>query len=194
MSGSSRGLMLGTTTPHPLEALLPGLYLEDVPTPEGGTAVNFAVEICKGLDGVLAPVPVTLDCLDAYFDPRLTPSDFLDWLAGWVGVSLDQNWSEAQRRALVKQAGDLYRWQGTRRGIIEHIRLYTGVEPEVRDSGGVVWSREAGASMPGESVPQLEVQVTLGAHDDLDERRLDAIVVAAKPAHVRHKVTVVRQA
>jgi phage tail-like protein len=175
--------MLGTATPDPLASLLPGLFLED----------EFALGICAGLDGVLAPVPVTLDCLDAYFDPHLTPLDFLEWLAGWVGVSLDHNWSEAQRRALVNQAGDLYRWQGTLRGITEHIRLYTGVDPEVSDSGGVAWSTEAGAALPGTGSSELHVKVTVGPQSDLDERRLDAIVAAAKPAHVRHRVTVVRQ-
>jgi phage tail-like protein len=183
MSASSRGLMLGTNTPHPLETLLPGPYMDD----------DFALGICAGLDGVLAPVPVTLDCLDAYFDPQLTPSDFLEWLAGWVGVSLDQNWSEAQRRALVRRAGELYRWQGTVRGIVAHIRLYTGVEPEVSDSGGVSWSTQPGTDLPGSNVPRLDVQVSVGPGTDLDERRLDAIVTAAKPAHVPHTVTVRRQ-
>ena len=192
MTASTRGLMRGTATPHPLESLLPGLFLEDVRTVDQDRP-NFALGICAGLDEVLTPVPATLDCLDAYFDPELTPIDFLEWLAGWVGVSLDQNWSEAQRRALVNQAGELYRWQGTIRGIAEHIRLYCGVEPELSDSGGAAWSTEPGAPLPGTGGSELNVKVTVGNGSDFDERRLDALVAAAKPAHVRHRVTVVRQ-
>jgi phage tail-like protein len=175
--------MEGTTTPHRLESLLPSLFLED----------TFALGICSALDDVLAPVPVTLDCLDAYFDPHLTPADFLDWLAGWVGLSLDQNWSEAQRRALVRQAGELYRWQGTIRGIVEHIRLYTGAGPEVRDSGGVGWSATPEGALPGRPVAELHVRVTVGPEDDLDAARIDAIVAAAKPAHVPHTVEIVKR-
>ena len=174
--------MGATTGPHPLESLLPGLFLED----------TFALGLCAGLDAVLAPVPVTLDCLDAYFDPRLTPPDFLEWLAGWVGLSLDQNWSEAQRRALVSQAAELYRWQGTVRGVIDHVRLYAGVEPEVHDSGGVGWSNVAGGPLPGNSTGELVVQVTIRGDDELDVSRLEAIVAAVKPAHIAHRVTVVQ--
>lgn len=181
MTSMGRGLMAGTATPHPLETLLPGLFLED----------RFSLGICAGLDDVLAPVPVTLDCLDSYFDPLLTPPDFLEWLAGWVGLSIDQNWSEAQRRSLVRQASELYRWQGTVRGIIEHVRLYTGVEPEVHDSGGAAWSQVPDGALPGSALPGLRVQVAIDSGDDLDVSRLDAIVSAAKPAHVPHSVNVV---
>jgi phage tail-like protein len=175
--------MLGTDSPHPLGLLLPRLYLED----------PFALALCAGLDCVLAPAAVAMDCIEAYFDPRLTPSDFLEWLAAWVGLSLDQNWSEEQRRALLTRAGELYKWQGTVRGVIEHIRLYTGAEPELQDSGGVGWSTTPGAPLPGKAAPELRVEVAVGPHDDVDASRVEAIVVAAKPAHVAHDIKVVRR-
>jgi phage tail-like protein len=213
---SGRGLMPETGAPYTLESLLPGVFLEPVYDQKGGDeddegsdrgaaepetgkqsgdrgGPEFVQGLCAGLDCVLAPASVTLDCLEAYFDPRLTPLDFLDWLAGWVGLSLDQNWSEQQRRALVMEAGELYRWQGTTRGIIEHVRLYTGVVPEVYDSGGVAWSTTSGAPLPGTAAPQLTVQVTIDADDDLDLSRLDAIVAAVKPAHVPHTIKVVKR-
>jgi phage tail-like protein len=161
--------------------LLPGLFQED----------GFSLRLCAGLDEVLAPAVVTLDCVEAYLDPSLTPSDFLDWLAGWVGMSLDQNWSEEKRRALVQRAAELYRWQGTARGIAEHVRLYAGIEPEITDTGGAAWSATPGGSLPGHSEPQVHVRVVLDGADDTDERHLDAIVAAAKPAHVAHRVEVV---
>jgi phage tail P2-like protein len=142
----------------------------------------------------LAPALVTLDCLEAYFDPRLTPSDFLQWLAGWVALSLDQNWPEERQRALVTEASELYRWQGTARSIIEHIRLCTGVVPEVYDSGGVTWSATPDGALPGSTVAELRVEVTIGADDDLDLNRLDAIISAVKPAHIPHSVNIVRRA
>jgi phage tail-like protein len=182
--------MVGTATPHPLALLLPGLFLDD--TLMRGDA-EFTRGLCAGLDEVLAPASVTLDCLEAYFDPRLTPPDFLDWLATWVGLSLDQNWPEEQRRARVMEAGELYRWQGTVRGIIEHVRLYTGIVPEVHDSGGVGWSTTPDATVPGSAVTELRVQITVGADDDIDVIRLDAIVATVKPAHVPHAINIVRR-
>ncbi len=175
--------MPGTANPHPLASLLPGLFKEDA----------FSLGLCAGLDDVLGPVPVTLDCLDAYFDPWLTPGDFLEWLATWVGLSLDQNWSDAQRRALVAGAADLYRWQGTARGIVEHVRLYVGAEPEVSDSGAVAWSAQANGTLPGSVTPHLEVTVRVPDGTEVDLARVETIVAAAKPAHVPHTVTLARE-
>ncbi len=193
MTSSGRGLMPSTASPRALESLLPGVFLEPVDRKEERGGPEFVRGFCAGLDGVLAPAAVTLDCMEAYFDPRLTPPDYLDWLAGWMGLVLDQNWSEEQRRALVMEAGELYRWHGTVRGIIEQIRLYTGVLAEVRDSGGVAWSTTPDAGLPGTAATELRVQLTIGADDDLDANRLESIVTSVKPAHVPHVIDVVRR-
>ena len=194
MTLSGRGLMPGADVPHSLESLLPGVYLEPVDPKDGRGSAEFVRSFCAGLDCVMAPALVTLDCLEAYFDPRLTPSDFLEWLAGWVGLSLDQNWPEQQQRSLVLEASELYRWQGTARGIIEHIRLSTGFVPEVHDSGGVTWSTTPDSALPGDEVAELRVQLTIGADDDLDLGRLDATISRVKPAHMVHTVNIVRRA
>ncbi|MDQ1374536.1 MAG: hypothetical protein QOJ09_1874, partial [Actinomycetota bacterium] len=83
--------------------MLPALYQDD----------DFALRFTAGLDDVAAPALAVLDNLTAYFDPLLAPSDFLPWLAGWVGIALDENWPEARQRALVARAGELYRSRGT---------------------------------------------------------------------------------
>lgn len=176
-----RGLIPDLGTPQPLELMLPGLFRED----------GFATRLCGALDEVLSPVLSTLDCLDAYLDPDLTPVDFLDWLAGWVGIMLDQNWPESRRRALVGRAGELYRWQGTARGIAQHVALYTGAQPEVDDSGGTASSEAPGGQLPGRSTPEVVVRVRVTDPASVDLRHLDAIVAAAKPAHVAHRVEVV---
>jgi phage tail-like protein len=177
-----RRLTPGAITPHPLADLLPALFQED----------GFSLRLCAALDDVLVPALVDLDCLESYFDPALTPPDFLDWLAGWVGLSLDQNWSDSQRRALVAKAGELYRWQGTLRGLVEHLRLYAGVEPVVDDSGGSSWSAVPGGVVPGRAEPEIHVRVVVEADSAITERQLEAIVVACKPAHVRHRIEIVR--
>jgi phage tail-like protein len=168
-------------TLYPLSTMLPAMYQED----------NFAVGLCDGLDEVLAPVLATLTCLEYYFDPALTPLDFLDWLAGWVAISLDQNWPEARQRALVARAGDLYRWQGTARGIAEHVALYSGVVPQLEDSGGAVWSPAPGGPLPGRAEAEVIVRVQAEDLTAIDLQHLDAIVAAAKPAHVAHRVEIV---
>src|SRR3954468_10105499 len=102
-----RGLIENLSTRCPLGGMLPMLYQDD----------DFALRFTAALDEVLAPALWALDDLDAYVDPWLAPPDFLEWVAGWVGVELDQTWSEERRRAMVAGAADLFRWQGTARAI-----------------------------------------------------------------------------
>ena len=98
-----RGLVPSLATPHPLGATLPGLYLDD----------DFAQRFLSGLDDVVAPIFSTVDNFDSYLDPALAPDDFLEWLAGWVGIALDDSWDEGRRRAIVARATELYRMRGT---------------------------------------------------------------------------------
>jgi phage tail-like protein len=175
-----RGTIPGLRSSQPLGAALPELYRRD----------DFTQRLMSAIDELLAPVLSTLDDLDAYFDALLAPEDFLLLLAGWLGVPAEEVESGPRRRALVALAVELYRWQGTRRGIAEVVRLYTGVEPEIEDSGGVSWSASPGSPAPGDQRPSLTVRVRPPDGVTVDPEHLDAIVAAIKPAHVPHRVEV----
>jgi phage tail-like protein len=177
-----RGLIPDLDSPHPIGARLPGLYAED----------EFTQRLCSAFDALLAPIFATLDNLPAYFDPQLAPEDFLDWMAGWVGLSVDESWTVQRRRDLVRKAVDLHRWRGTRRGLIEHVRLVTGGEVEVTESGATAWSQRPQTPLPGSDRPFLHVRVRVPDPSSVDLRRLDALVAEAKPAHLPHTVDVVR--
>jgi phage tail-like protein len=168
-------------TTHPLAEALPSLFQED----------DFTCRLMAAFDEVLAPVVSSLDCLDAYLDPSLAPPDFLEWLAGWVGMALDANWPEDRRRYLVRQASELYRLRGTARGLAEQVAVYTGSLPEVVEGGGVRWSSAPGGPLPGTGEQRIVVRVRPGEAGGSDPARLDAIVAAAKPAHLEHVVEVV---
>jgi phage tail-like protein len=171
----------GLESPHPLGLALPALYQQD----------DFAQRLTSALDEVVAPIFWTLDNLDAYLDPGLAPADFVTWLAGWVGLALDENWPLERQRALVAQAADLYRWQGTARGLATHVALYTGAELDVVDSGGCGWSSTPGGAAPGNGDACVTVRVVAEDPGSIDRQRVEAIVAAAKPAHVRHEVEVI---
>lgn len=174
-----RGLVAGLENPHPLGPALPALYQDD----------DVAQRFLSAFDEALAPVLCTLDNVDAYFDPRLAPEDFVAWLGGWVGLSLDENWPEARRRALVADAAGLFRWRGTVRGLAAHLALYVGSVPEITEAGGVAWSGVPGQPMPAND-PHLSVVVRVPEPSALDLARVHAIIVAAKPAHVPHTLRV----
>jgi len=152
---------------------------------------DMAQRWCDGLDEVLAPVPATLDNLWAYLDPALAPVDFVEWLAGWVGLDLDQTWDEKRRRELVARAHRLYDFRGTSGGLADLIELYTGTRPEIIDGGGVAWSPTPGAPMPGSDDAVLVVRLDVSDSGGVDETRLENMVEMSKPAHVVHRIEIV---
>jgi phage tail-like protein len=176
----SRGLVEGLASPQPLIETLPGLYQED----------DLAKELTRAFDDVLAPVMSTIDNIDSYLDPALTPEDFLDWLAGWVGLLPDETWPIERRRALVAVAAHLYRNRGTAAGLAMHLRLLTAGEVEVVDSGGSVWSTTSGTPAPGDGSYSVTVRMKPPKKGGADRASIDALVAAAKPAHVAHKLEI----
>jgi phage tail-like protein len=177
-----RGLVADLPSPHPLGHALPAVYQEED---------AFTMRLTEALDEVLAPVLATLDNLPAYFDPRLTPEDFLGWLAGWVAFELDEAWDEERRRSAVTAAVDLLRRRGTAAGLADEVRLVTGAEVEVVENGGTAWSLDPMSPMVGSAEPGLVVRIITSDPASVDIERVGRVVLAAKPAHVPHRVEVV---
>jgi phage tail-like protein len=170
----------GLPTPHPIGERLPAVYLDD----------DFTQRFAAAFDDVLAPVFATLDSFAAYLDPLLTPADFLTWLAGWVAFAVDEAWPVGQRRELVTHAVELHRWRGTRRGLASHVRLLTGGEVEIVDSGRCGWSEQPGAPVPGSGPAQVVVRVRVPDPASVDLPHLRAAITEIVPAHVRATVEV----
>jgi phage tail-like protein len=175
-----RGTIEGLGVPYRIGEQLPAVYQDD----------PFAMRFTAGFDDVLAPVLSTLDCLEAYIDPWLTPEDFLDWLAGWVGMVLDENWPLDRRRAVTARAVELFRKRGTAAGMRELVELFTAGSVQINETGGTACSEQPGGELPGESNPRLSVRVWVDEPDAISESTLDALVAAMKPAHVVHRVEV----
>jgi phage tail-like protein len=169
------------TSPYPLAEMLPALYQED----------DFARRLVTAFDEELAPVHCTLDNLERYLQPAVSPGDFLQWVASWVGAELDDNWPDERRREAVARAAPMHRRRGTCAGLAEQVSLVTGGVAEVVDSGGSSWSSIAGAALPGAEAPSLAVTVRVADPASVDLARLDLLVAQAKPAHVPHTVEVV---
>jgi phage tail-like protein len=179
-----RALAPDLATPHPLGAALPALYQDD----------DFAQRLTQAFDSVLSPIFSALDNGPAYIDPRHAPEDFQAWLAGWMAVALDPEWPPARRRALLLHAVELHRWRGTARGMRQEIALMAGVEPEILEDGGVVWSTTPQPALPDSpDGGRVTVRLRVADPDAVDLVRLERLVGAAKPAHLGHSVEVVRR-
>ncbi|QXJ21397.1 phage tail protein [Actinomadura graeca] len=178
-----RGAIDGLLSPHPLGPRLPSVFAED----------DLAQRYVAGLDDLFAPLLAVLDCLEAYFTPHLAPADFVGWLADWVGAELHGDEPEAQARGAVAAATALHRLRGTPRGLATAVRMAFGVTPEIVESGGASWSERPLGAIPGEAEPRLEVVLRVPDPAAVDARRLEALVAAARPAHVPYVVHIVER-
>ena len=177
-----RAVVPGLLSPHPLGPTLPAIYHED----------DFAQRMLEALDEVVAPIYSTLDNFDSYLDPWLTPDDFLVWLAGWVGIALDESWDPERKRTVVARAVELYRLRGTAAGLAGQVEIQTGGSVEIVENGATGWSVDPGGELPGTPEPLVVVRVTVPDPKSVDAGRLDALVAAAKPAHVMHRIELVK--
>jgi phage tail-like protein len=171
---SVRNGLVNVPVRHPIGERLPGIYAED----------GFTLRFTSALDEVLAPVITVLDGFAHYFDPSLAPEGFLDWLTHWVALDVDEHWTAEQRRQLVGNAVELHRWRGTRRGLAAQIRLLTGGEVEIIDSGGCVASNRPNHPLPGTDRAHVLVRVRVPDPAAIDRRRLTSAVLEIVPVHV----------
>jgi phage tail-like protein len=70
----------------------------------------------------------TLDDLWTRFDPLSVPKDWFSWLAAWIAFPINPSWTDEQRRAALKSAGQLYSMRGTPSGVQQLIQQYSGVD------------------------------------------------------------------
>ncbi|MCX4392537.1 phage tail protein I [Streptomyces sp. NBC_00053] len=176
----TRAAVPGLASRYPIGGLLPALYADD----------DLAQRFTAGLDTVLAPVLSTLDNLPAYFDPSLTPADFLPWLSSWVAAEVDPAWPEELRRAVVARAVELHRWRGTRRGLVDHLRLCFGVHADIQDGGGAAWSSRPGTGLPPAPTGELLVRVWAPHGGPVDADRVRDVVAASCPVHLTSRVEI----
>jgi phage tail-like protein len=153
---------------------MPAVYLGDA----------LIQQLTGACDDVIAPVHATLDNLWCYFDPKLAPADFVEWLGGWVAADAGRHRSLDRSRASVAGAVRRHRIRGTAAGLRADIEDAFGVLAEVVESGGTAWSGTPGSALPGSAEPSIRVRVRVAEPDALPVTRLRAFVEAHRPAHV----------
>lgn len=126
----------------------------------------FLGRFLKAFEQVLTGIPgeegektvgieALIDRLDQYFDPSRTPAQFLPWLAGWVGMELEEgiefygeednaekNTAPSQilplystrssvNRSMIEKIVQLYKKRGTWEGLMEYLQVYAGEETTI---------------------------------------------------------------
>ena len=86
-------------------------------TPSQEQIITATTENPPGLEEII-------DKIHLYFNPQQTPEEFLPWLAGWVALSLRDDWQVDVKRAFIQRIVKLYRKRGTKEGLIEILSIY----------------------------------------------------------------------
>jgi len=103
---------------HDLLRRLPRTYSRDE------AAADFLRRYLAPLDGSLADLDARATARRALLDPWSAPPELLSWLAGFVGLTLDNRWPLAARRRLIEEATWLFRFRGTLRGLSRFLEIY----------------------------------------------------------------------
>lgn len=175
-----RGTVPDLMSPHPVGRTLPGLYHDD----------PFTQALCEALDEVLAPVLCVLDNAPFYLDLAMAPDDFLPWLARWVGITMDSGLPGSRQRELLRAAASHQGWQGTARGIELAVEALLGLDVQVYESGGIAWSTDPHATLPGTPGAQVLVRASAPPETSIDPDLITMVVASVVPAHVAFRVEI----
>jgi len=165
---------------------LPPLYRDD----------EFMGQYLLIYEDTIKSLESTINNVALYFDPLLTPDSLLPWLAFWMDLVLDSAWPIERRRELVKSAGELYRWRGTKRGLTEYLRIYTGSVPEISeyipgmsldDGTKLGINTKLGSSGTGH---HFTVSIEYDGEGKIEIDTIKSIIDSQKPAHTSYTLQV----
>jgi phage tail-like protein len=107
---------------------LPAVYQENEVSKEFlGRFLSLFETLFSGLEATIETIPEV-------FDPEHTPKEFLDWLAQWLDLGIEEDWKPEVKRQLIRKASLLYQKKGTPAALAEFIEIVTGRRPLIRES------------------------------------------------------------
>lgn len=109
---------------------LPELFRETLSGPEGDASgppsgPDFLDRYLCLAEGILTPMEDLVAAAHVLTDPEAAPSHTLDWLASWLGLTLEPALSDRARRRFLREAMTLFRAHGTLAGLQRALDIVT---------------------------------------------------------------------
>ncbi|MDD9206969.1 phage tail protein [Georgenia sp. 10Sc9-8] len=95
---------------------------------------DFLQRFLAPAEGMLMDLDARAATRDLLLSPEGAPQETLDWLGSLLGTVLDRRWPVSARRALLREAYDLYRLRGTLAALQRILALYLGRDAAVVES------------------------------------------------------------
>lgn len=183
--------------------LLPEIFQRTLPTQWWQTRLNGETSpptvlgaILAVMEQMLAPTETALANLEAYFDPRLAPEEWLPFLACWLDLDrfLKQDEKGAWKfpggslrlRQLIMEAVSLNKERGTYSGLKRFLKIATGID-DIEIVTTTDHPYHITVSCPAPDLESHEMS-------DLELRNwLVELVEAEKPAYVTFEIQVIPQ-
>jgi len=106
---------------------LPVIYRDDI------QCGDFLLRLLSLFESMYQDVEDEIGAMPALFDAKATPEGFLGWLAEWLGLELDENWSPGKRRRILGEIFELYAQRGTASGLRRTLKLFAGVDAVIEE-------------------------------------------------------------
>ncbi len=177
-----RGHIENLETPFPLIESVPPMLAQD----------TFVQRMMPAFDEVLAPIISTLDCLDSYFDPAITPDDFLRYLSTWVNSHTENELSIPGLRHSVATAVAMSAWRGTTSSLQGRFFPFDLDNIVLEEGGGVTVSTTATDPETWPDAAPMVATVTITPSKD-SPNSIENIIQLIKdysPAHLQLSVVV----
>ncbi len=145
--------------------------------------------ILSGVSGSTNPgFEQKLTAIHEYFSATTAPEEFLPWLAGWVALSLRDDWEIEVKRDFIQQIIPLYRQRGTKAALKELLKIY--LRKQVTGS-----AIEYVEIIEFDAIPHyFQVQLRIDSQDLEEYRRKEtvarAIIEQEKPAHTIYSLQI----
>jgi phage tail-like protein len=123
-------------------------------------------------EAILFPIEWQIDNFDLFLDPGTAPNSFLPWLANWFDQVFDASWTDAQRRAFLKEAYAIYSRSGTRWALSRILQIYCGQAPEIDDESA--------------DLPPYTFRVKIPQTGAVEQKQIERLIDAHKPTHTAY--------
>ncbi|PSB34419.1 phage tail protein I [Stenomitos frigidus] len=133
----------------------------------------------------------TLTDIHTKFAPATTPTEFLPWLAGWVALSLRDDWNEKVKRDFIQSIVPLYQRRGTTEALKKILQIYLQRQVEPSDKSSIEYVE----IFEFDQIPYyFQVQLRVDNQDlaeyDRKETIARAIIEQEKPAYTVYSLRI----
>lgn len=119
----SRSIDLAVKADAAYMKYLPELYSYD----------DFVNRFLMMFESFWKPINQQISQVENYFDPSLTPDAFLNWLASWVGMEIDETFPKDRIRLLIRNAIPFFHSRGTAKSLQFFLEMYSGGKVEISE-------------------------------------------------------------